>query len=884
MIGTTLGQYRIESEAGQGGMGVVYRATDTRLGRTVAIKVLRPDAVADPDRKSRFIQEAKSASALNHPGIVTIYQIGSEGATDFIAMEFVTGRSLDRVIGKRPLPMADAVRYAVQIAEALSAAHEAGIVHRDLKPANVMISDKGQLKVLDFGLAKLAEPSDVSPVDATVTSAHRTATHVILGTAAYMSPEQARGERVDRRSDVYSFGVVLHEMVTGSRPGPDLAAVLSTVPRDLQRIMRRCLQPNTADRFQSVDDLRMALQDADLIDRPAATTSPRWSRLAAVAAVALGAAAIGAGGAWWILRPRPAIGLTLRRLTLDSSLTTDQTISQDGRLVAYASDRGEGNLDIWVQQVGGGSPLRLTTDRADDAEPSFSPDGSEIAFRSDRDGGGVYVVSSIGGDARRIADAGRRPRWSPDGKLIAYWVGQDVGFLMSGSDAPRAYVVPPSGGAPKAIGPDLVTAWAPVWSADSAHLILLGSRDASVRPGWSIVSLDGQPSVRTEADAAMQRAGLAPSPDGFFVPAAWTGDDRVLFSARLGDSTNIWRLAGRPSGAIAAEPERVTAGSGFETTPAIDAAGRVVFTALTSNVDLWSLPVDTASGHATGPWSRLTDDSATDAYPWFTPDSSRLLFMSNRAGSYAVWIRNISTQRDAILAADASFPTMPVVAKDGSRAYFESARDSHRWLSLSLSGPSAVPVAADICPGCHGVWEFSTDGKWALDGKNGDTALVARNVSTGQTAELVQAAGGIVGRARISPDDRWVAFTHRTPGAVRAQLVPFRPGATIALADWIALTPTDAAATAPTWSLDGRLVYFFSDRDGHVCLWAQPIDRSTGRPSGEAIGVWHFHEARHSLGRIALPLRSMTIARDRIVLSLAESTGSVWLGSPATAR
>ena len=215
LIGTTVGQYRIDSEAGRGGMGVVYRATDTQLGRTVAIKVLRPDAVADADRKKRFIQEAKSASALNHPGIVTVYQIGAEGPTDFIAMEFVAGRSLDSVVGKRPLPAPEVVRYGAQIADALAAAHLAGLVHRDLKPANVMITEKGQIKLLDFGVAKLVERVEAGPTDATSTRAPDTQHGAVVGTLAYMSPEQAQGGTIDRRSDIFSFGVMLQEMLTG---------------------------------------------------------------------------------------------------------------------------------------------------------------------------------------------------------------------------------------------------------------------------------------------------------------------------------------------------------------------------------------------------------------------------------------------------------------------------------------------------------------------------------------------------------------------------------------------------------------------------------------------------------------------------------------------
>src|SRR6266550_149889 len=238
MIGRMLGHYRIDSKLGEGGMGVVYRAFDTHLDRAVAIKVLRPDATASPERKRRFVQEAKSASALNHPGIIHIYDIDTadlpDGPTDFIAMEFVPGKTLDQCIGKSGLSLKDTLKYGIQIADALARAHAAGIVHRDLKPANIIVADDGRVKLLDFGLAKLTEVIDGDPEGATTMAAQatpKTEEGAILGTVAYMSPEQAEGKKVDDRSDIFSFGSVLYEMVTGEKPfhGDTKASTLSAI-------------------------------------------------------------------------------------------------------------------------------------------------------------------------------------------------------------------------------------------------------------------------------------------------------------------------------------------------------------------------------------------------------------------------------------------------------------------------------------------------------------------------------------------------------------------------------------------------------------------------------------------------------------------------------
>ena len=285
MLGQTLGHYRIEAKLGEGGMGVVYRAFDTHLDRQVAIKILRADATASPERRRRFQWEAKSASALNHPNIVQIYDINSSGGTDYIAMEFVDGKTLDRLIGEHGLVLSDTLKYAIQVADALARAHAAQIVHRDLKPANIIVSEDGRVKLLDFGLAKLTETTFAAGVDseagtATITARDGVQTEegTILGTVAYMSPEQAEGKKVDARSDIFSFGSVLYEMATGRRPfeggnkistlsailnkePPPLAEVAPAVPAELEKIISRCLRKDLDRRAQHADDIKVALEE-----------------------------------------------------------------------------------------------------------------------------------------------------------------------------------------------------------------------------------------------------------------------------------------------------------------------------------------------------------------------------------------------------------------------------------------------------------------------------------------------------------------------------------------------------------------------------------------------------------------------------------------------
>ena len=278
MVGRNVSHYRILEKLGQGGMGVVYKALDTHLDRLVAIKVLPPERVADADRKRRFVQEAKAASALNHSNIVTIHDIDSADGIDFISMELVAGKTLDKWIPRHGLRLNEALKYSVQIADALAAAHSAGIVHRDLKPGNVMATEQGLVKVLDFGLAKLTEPSAPGENEATRTLKPTTEEGSIVGTVSYMSPEQAEGKKIDTRSDIFSFGSLLYEMVTGRRafqadsPVATLSAILREepkpasqvvegLPRELERVIGRCLRKNPERRFQAMPDLKVALEE-----------------------------------------------------------------------------------------------------------------------------------------------------------------------------------------------------------------------------------------------------------------------------------------------------------------------------------------------------------------------------------------------------------------------------------------------------------------------------------------------------------------------------------------------------------------------------------------------------------------------------------------------
>jgi eukaryotic-like serine/threonine-protein kinase len=465
LTGRTIGHYRVLEKIGEGGMGVVYKARDLRLRRFVALKVLPPEHVADPDRERRFVQEARAASALNHPNIVTIHDITWEGGTDFIVMEYVEGKTLDQRIGHRGLRLSDALKYAVQIADALAKAHSAGIVHRDLKPTNIMVNEDGVVKVLDFGLAKLREQTqgDEYASTATVDVEGKPITDegVIIGTVSYMSPEQAEGKKIDVRSDIFSLGSVLYEMVTGQRAfqgtskmstlaailhqePKSVSSIMQTIPADLEKIINRCLRKDTERRFQHMDDVKIALlelkEDSDSGKLVGAAPAPRKRRSYLWVSLILGLVACLALAVWlWQRRSRPVTPeapMTAVPLITYPGEFGQPTFSPDGNEIAFTwNGKNQDNFDIYRKLIGPGEPLRLTTNPAGDFSPAWSPDGKSIAFGRPMESGNrgaIFIIPALGGPERRLAQIDFpnirvNLAWSPDSRYLVTTDQNDSG-------------------------------------------------------------------------------------------------------------------------------------------------------------------------------------------------------------------------------------------------------------------------------------------------------------------------------------------------------------------------------------------------------------------------------------------------------------------------
>ncbi len=911
MIGHQIAQFKILEKLGEGGMGVVYRARDTQLERDVAVKVVCAEAMLDPQRRDRLIREAKAASGLNHPNIITVYEIDKADGVDFIAMEYVRGAALYQSIGPKGMSLAEALAYGVQIADALAAAHAAGIVHRDIKPANIMVNERGLVKVLDFGLAKLIEPLERETSDdrALTLSVLRTEMGVVLGTAAYMSPEQAEGKRVDHRSDIFSFGTVLYEMVTGRRPfeGETRMSTLSAVilkdptpprevtpglPYELEKLILRCLRKEPDRRVQHMDDVKLALEElreesftGRLVVIPPARRE-KWRRVVpGVAAGLVFLMALGGLAWWWRNRSTALAGLpVLTRLTADSGLTTDPALSADGKLLAYASDRaGGGNLDIWVQHVAGSGATRLTTDEADDFEPVFSPDGTKIAFRSDREGGGIYVVSPLGGESRKIASHGRRPRFSADGTWIAYWVGNPLGsFLFAGNS--KIYVAPAAGGAPRELAPGFAAATHPVWAPDGSWLLFLGSREKSLSVAdgldWWVTPLEGG----TPIDTGSRQVFLDRKIRGPVVPGQWMPQgDGLLISALAGDSTNLWRVPISTRNWKIDDPlQRLTTGTTLERQPSLagDASGalRVVFASLAESTDIWSLPLQANSAGPTGALRRLTEDPANEFQPAVSAAGTKIVFSADRYGNRDIFLKDLVTGQESRLTDSPTNEDLPVFSRDGSkvayRVYLEAGPRQELWV-VPLKG--GMPER--VCEDCGYPRSWSRDGKSILYLGREPARVSLLDLASGKKTGLVEYEPVRLWSPYFSPDDRWIALIVRdVPDRSQLRLVPVGGGGTpLPQENWIAVTDAASWNDKPHWSPDGRILYFISDRDGFRCIWVQRLDPATKRPQGDARPVYHSHSLRRSLMNMRDGPLDISVASDKVVFPMGERTGNIWM-------
>jgi len=808
MIGAILRHYRIEAKLGAGGMGVVYRALDTHLDRPVAIKVLPSSAVGDADRRARFEQEAKSASALSHPNIITIYDVDNTEVdgqrVEFIAMQFVAGRTIEQLIGRKGLRLVDALRYAVQVADGLSAAHQVGIVHRDLKPGNVIVDEQGNVKILDFGLAKLTQMEEPDAFAATE-SVHikaETEAGTIMGTVAYMSPEQADGHKVDARSDIFSFGAMLYEMVTGRRAFPGgsklstLASVLhrdpaplrpgeDNVPRELERIILRCLRKDPQRRWQNMADVKVALEDVleDLeTPKPEAAAAPAKAKFGLRMAVWIGlillAIAAGAFLGWRALRsPQP----TFERLTYRRGDVAAARFSPDGQTILFSGQWGAEPMTIFSMRAGSRESRSLDLPEGRILSISSTGEMAILIGESLASAGTLARVPLSGGAPREVLENVNDADWSPDGSKLA--VSHTIG-RKTRIEYPIGTVLYEKEGRPPY---DLRV------SPKGDLLVFFEYDDAVGDFAVTVLDLHGKKRVLSRGWRASQH--LAWSPKG----------DEVWFGAAGKDGVNPGLQA------VTLDNKERT----LVETPAMMAMhdvardGRVLATTEDTRIGISAL-VPGAKQESDLSWF-----DASHAYD-ISADGRSILFVESsyvHQRNAAIYLR----KTDGSAAVRLGDGNIPALSPDGKWVSCVVSDGAQTRLTLLPTGAGeARSISTD---GIHyGRAEWFPDGLHILFNGNETGHLVrtfVQDVRGGKPTPIT--AEGTVARA-VSPDEKYATIA----AGGKLSLIPLTGGGPKTIAS------IDSDQAVIRWSGDGRYLYL-RQLDKPYSMKITRLDAATGR-------------------------------------------------------
>lgn len=908
MLGRNFGPYTIQEQLGAGGMGEVYLAEDVRLGRKVALKLLDPALSGDSEWRTRFLREARLASGLDHPNICTVHEVGESHGRQFIAMQYVEGQTLKQVISEQHLSLESVLSIGLQVADALALAHQQGIVHRDVKSANIIITPRGQAKVLDFGLARSVEHADGEH------ETHLTVTGAVMGTPASMSPEQARGERADHRSDIFSFGVVMYEMATGRAPfiGGSKADVISAllkerqtpavelnqeIPVRLSGVVDRALAKEPSERYQSMPqmmaELRQVVTEAGGLDQLFSSSDgsrgmvplvplgrltklaslDRWIRTHAALTILI-AVAVLAGLTFAIYRAwpnppeNPSSQMKIKRLTTVGT-ATDASVSPDGKYIVYATGEAvvpsgyarrwpAGRTSLWVKQI--------STDRAVELIPpadvqyrgtTFSPDGELVYYVAiDRDNprGALYRVPVLGGPQRKILTHIACPvTFSPDGKQFAFFRN----YVNEGYDALIVASVEGDGERTLATrkGNDWFEEDGPAWSPDGKTIACVVGTDTG---GSSMTVIE------------IPAAGGEPKPITFHKwgemgRLVWLGDGSGLIviagenpgSPTSGANTQIWHIT-YPGG----ETRKITNDlSGYSHTSlglTSDSRSLVVAQEDTS-ARIWLTTLDQSAVEESKEPRQITAGKFDGRFGLSWVLDGRVVYVTKVGDDEDVWIMNEDGTGQTQLTNDAAFDETPVVSPDGRHIYFASTRTGMQqiWrMDVDGSQPKQVTEGTSISydPNC------SPDGKWVAFNSWRSGALALWKVSSdgGEPVRLTESAAI---RAVFSPDGKFIScayFDAQAPSAQwRVAIIPSDGGKPVKMFD----SPYQSinALAGIWWTPDSRALIYVDTPHGVSNVWIQPVD---GGPPKQ---LTHFNTGQ---------IFNLALTRDGRRLALARGTVS----------
>lgn len=774
LVGKKFGTYSIEKKIGAGGMGEVYLAHDDKLNRKVALKILPDEFVANLERVKRFKREAQMISALNHPYIVTIYDVGAADGVNFIATEFVEGETVRELIN-RGVDLKQTLSIISQTCEALAAAHKAGIIHRDIKPENIMIRPDGFVKVLDFGLAKLTEQPDFKH-----SFSNYTLKGIIIGTPAYMSPEQVSDERVDHRTDLWSVGVVLYEMLTGVNPfkgdsrqasfqkilssdPPFVSELNPKLPRELDDILSKALEKDADVSYQTASDLRAdlkrirreidsspSLRSGSLTQRRKDAKTRRYFLPFTFLLFTLAVF-----GAWFfVIRSGKSDAIDWSKannvqLTEQVGIEYYPSLAPDGKSFVYAADTN-GNFDIFVQRVGGKNVTNLTKDSAaNDTQPSFAPDGERIAFRSEREPKGIYVMGASGENLRRVADFGFHPSWSPDGKeIVISTFGRDQPTVRATGEQFLSIINVETGAKRELIK---LEASFPAWSPSGGRIAYWFYTATLSRRDIATIPASGGEPVIVAKDFATSNWNPVWSPDGKY----------LYFVSNKNGSLNFWRVRiDESSGAALSDPEPVNSPSKFSRHLNFSRDGkRMIYVQTNNQSNIQGIEFDAAAEKTKGEpfwitqgdrqitraelspdgtrfvmriirrtqddlvtvsrngsdWRDITNDAPFDRYVRWSPDGKQVTFTSDRSGSTEVWTSNAdgtNLQQITFLNSPDNGAGFPVWSPDGKRMCFTSRESQTFIIDLTKNPNERTPQPINFNENVTGfiTWDWSPDG------------------------------------------------------------------------------------------------------------------------------------------------------------------------------
>lgn len=839
------GRLLIRRMIGSGGMGEVYEAEELTLGQRVALKTIRPDIASDAEQVERFRRELLTLRAFSHPSVCKVYEYGDidrgvRGRLCFFTMELLAGETLaERLASAGRLDAASALGILSQTAGALDEIHRQGIIHRDLKPSNIFLlpgpDGSERVVVMDFGLARNLSDDQL----------RQTRTGMVMGTRLYMAPELSHAAVV--ASDLYSFGVVAFEMVTGSA-SPLMAPrmVVPTLDPVWDKALLACFDGDPTKRPASA---------AEVVDILSRRTHP-WRRItlaAAGIAISLGAGVLG----WDTVNPASGTAKATSRVTFDSSLSVDPTTSADGKLLAYASDRESvaGDLNIWLRNMETNETRQITDDPGSEDEPALSPDGKTIAWHTS-EADALYMKSVSGGSPRLLASHGFAPRFSPDGQMIAYWDGIEGDRSIPA----RSWIVPVSGGRPRAVAGGFIDARHPTWSRDGKSILFRGIRSGAAvarQPEeWWITGVDGGTPRATGIADRLKTAGILEHES----PAVWDGG-RVLFSGEAGTGTSLRAIRLLPFfGRAIGAPTEITTGGELQDVPALLQDNGIAYADIQMRYHVFGL--DLASDKLT----ELTSPAALDFLVSSSRDGRTLLFARRATKVRSIWVKNLDTKMEKELKVKGQ--AKPYISPDGRSAAI-SLDGSIRLIDIGSGNDTT------LCERCGELLGWTHEGvslmfrETRADGTNAVRTLTPDG-KTGAT--LISAAG--LNTVAVSPDGGAIAFTIRT-GRYSTISVASVINGTVSGAP-AQLTPVDSWADKPVWSADGTAIYFVSRSDGNQCLWVQELDPTRRRAKGASKSVQHFHRAAASLNGLTPSSLGLALGGGSLYFSVALLQSNIW--------